>query len=140
MEKIDTEKIKEITNLKVGLTNYESEEFNRMKKLKVLSLTLLAGAILVGGTFTVDAMTDNAISTAVKDAVSDVLKVKVNGQDYNSHCEKLDDGTLKCTVDKEVVGNNIETEVSVEINDEYIDSVQNGDSESGFNVIVETAE
>lgn len=111
MKEIDTQHIKRLTNQKIAFANYEREELNKMKKLKTTILTMGIVALLAGGTITVDALTDNSISNSVGNAIGEVLNsinVKVNGKDYNSSCEKQTDGTYKCTIGKEFLGDDAE--------------------------------
>lgn len=114
MNEIDTKKIKKMTNNLIAYDNYEKERKMKKKKIKQITFTFLALFVVIGGTITVDAATDNAISNLVKDA----LTVKVNGQDKNANCEKLSNGNYKCTIDKEVTGN--DSEVIVEYNKDLL--------------------
>lgn len=99
MNKTDTDKIKKMTYQKIGFENYEKEEFRKMKKTKLAIYSLGIMAILLGGTFTVDAMTDNAISNTLKD----FLTVKIDDKDYNAKCVNQN-GLITCTLDEEATG------------------------------------
>lgn len=116
MTKFDIERIKQLTNEKIVLTNIEREEIMRHKKMKICVLSLIGIAIIVGGALAADALTDSSISNAIKENI--ITKLKINGKDYdyNSKCQKLEDGTIKCTLGKEVTEDS--EEVSVET---YID-------------------
>lgn len=111
---IDTNKIKKITNNLIACENYEKERKMKNKKLKNTAFIFLALFIVIGGTISVDAATDNKISNAIKDMIT----VKVNGQDKNAKCEKLSNGNIKCSLDKEVINGN---ETTFEYNTNLMD-------------------
>ncbi len=96
MNEIDTNKIKQMTNNLIAFENYEKERKLKKKKMKNMAFAFLALFVIVGGTITVDAATDNKISNAIKDMIT----VKVDGQDKNATCEKLDNGNIKCSLDE----------------------------------------
>lgn len=126
MMRIDTENIKMMTNQIIGYENYEKEKIMKRKQLKKITYAVFGIFILCIGTFTVNALTDNSVSNAVKDWFT----ITVDGDEHNASCIKSDDGTITCTVDKEVTG--IDEDVSFDINyDEYeIDANYDSDNES----------
>lgn len=99
MIKTDTDKIKKMTYQKIGYENYEKEELKKMKKTKYAIYSIGIIVTLIGGTFTVDAMIDNAISNTVKD----FFTVKIDDKDYNAKCTNQN-GSITCTIDKELTG------------------------------------
>lgn len=118
MKKIDTENILIKTNQLIGYENYKREERIMNKKLRNMAFVILGVITFAGGTFTVNAMTDNSIVEGIKS----VLKITVNGEDKNAKCEKTSDGNLKCVLDSEVLGND-NSEVTVELDEKYANDV-----------------
>lgn len=116
MAKFDASNIKEKTNYLVAYDLMKRSEEMKTIKLKHFTYVFIAVLVLVGGTFTVDAMTDNSISNAVKD----VFKIRVNDKDYNAKCDKTIEGNMKCRVDSEITG---DADVSFEINKDYLDKI-----------------
>lgn len=94
MKTFDVNNIIVATENKIGIYNYEKEGIMRRKRFKIMGILVLSVAVIGAGTFTVDALTDNSI----KKAVDDLVKVKVNGNEYNSTCVDSGDGTIKCKV------------------------------------------
>ena len=129
MAKFDTSKIKNKTNNLVAYDLMKRSEEMKTIKLKHFTYVFIAVLVLAGGTFTVDAMTDNSISNAVKD----VLKIKVNDKDYNAKCDKTSDGNMKCSVGAEITGTG---DYSFEINKDYLDKVDISFNEYGSNINV----
>lgn len=113
----DASKIKEQTNNLIAYELYERSENLKKHKLKTMSFIILSIMLLIVGTFTVNAMTDNAITNTIKDA----FKINVNDKDYNAKCEKLSNGNLKCSLGEEVLEKG--TETSFEINKDYVDKI-----------------
>ena len=101
MSNMDVERIKKMTNILVACDKFEKERIMRRKKVKKSLVVFLAVFILVGGSVSVDALTDNKIS----DTIKDVLNVRVNGEDKNAKCEKLNNGNVKCTLDDGIIDN-----------------------------------
>ena len=122
MNEIDTYNIKKMTKEKMAYDYYKKEEREMKKKFKVWSCVLIATGFLVGGTISADALTDGAISNAAKDAVASILKIKIDGEDYNAHCEKGDDGMMHCAVDSSVLKDNASFEMDVD--EDYMNSVE----------------
>ena len=118
MSQIDASKIKEKTNNLITYELMRRNEEMKKSKLKHITYIFIAVLVLAGGTFSVDAMTDNSISNAVKDA----LKIKVNNEDYNAKCDKTSDGMMKCILDESVLGNS--GEAILEISEEYIGDIE----------------
>lgn len=96
MNKIDTERIKSMTNELIGYENYKREK--KMKREKIRNITfVMVGAITLSlGTLTVDALSNNAISNKIKEVFS--MNVNINGQEEKSSCVKNEDGTITCTI------------------------------------------
>ena len=99
MNKIDTERIKNMTNQMIGYENYKKEKVMKKKKMKKIAYVFLSAITLCMGTLTVDALTNNAISDTVKDMFS--IRTNIDGKENNASCIKQDDGTFTCTVDGE---------------------------------------
>lgn len=114
MSHIDASKIKKMTNNLVAYQVYERNEKMKKNKLKHFTYAFLAVVFLSAGTVSVDAMTDNAISNAIKD----VLKVRVNDKDYNTKCQPGENGKMVCTLDESVLGDH-SVEFEVDENDLY---------------------
>ncbi len=132
MKKVDTENILKKTNQLIGYENYKREEKIMKKKLRNMTFVLVAVVTLVGGTFTANAMTDNSIVEGIKNA----FKVQVNGEEKNAKCEKVKDGYLKCVLDNEVLGND-NSEVTIELDENYADDVSLSFSTDGENTTSE---
>lgn len=113
---IDTSNIKKRTNNLIAYDLMKGSEEMKKIKLKYFAYIMVGISVLVGGTFTVDAVTDNSISKIVKD----VFNIKVNNQDYNAKCVKMADGNLKCSVDSKDLGGN---DFSFEVNKDYLDKI-----------------
>ncbi len=88
------ERIKELTNSMIAYCNYEKERKVKKEKMRKITIAFMGIFLLVGGAISVDALTDNKISEAIKD----VLTIKVDGQDKNAKCEKIGNGNVKCTL------------------------------------------
>ena len=99
MKQIDTERIKNMTSQMIGYDNYKKEKVMKKMKMRKVAYVFLGAVTLCVGTLTVDAMTDNAISSIVKDIFS--INFEVDGEEKNASCIKQDDGTFSCTVDGE---------------------------------------
>jgi len=127
MNEIDTEKIKKMTNNLIAYNNYEKEQKMKNKKLKNTLYTFLGLCIIIGGTITIDAATNNKISNLVKE----VLTIKINGEEKNANCEKLTNGNYKCTLDKNITGT--DGELTLEYNKDLL----NGLPEIKFNNILD---
>lgn len=109
MSSIDTTRIKEITNNRISYDLFLKEEEKKVKKIKKIGVITSICALFIIGTITVDAETDGAISTPIKNAI----KIKTNGEDKNATCTKLDDGSLNCKIDQSVTGSDTEVEVVI---------------------------
>lgn len=114
--KIDTDKIKKLTNQKIGYDNYEKEIQMKKNRLKNICCIFALLVVFSVGGYTVDAMSGNTISNNIKD----LLNIKVDGKDYNANCKKQD-GNIKCTLDESVLGEGSSAEVNVA--EEYADKV-----------------
>ncbi|MDE5539279.1 MAG: hypothetical protein K2J20_02190 [Bacilli bacterium] len=138
MSKIDTGKIKEITNDLIGYELYKRKEIMKKNKLKHLGYAAIAVVVLAGGVVSVDALTDNSISNTIKNTLS----VKVNDKDYNAKCTKNEKGVLVCNLDSEVLGEG--NEATFEISEEYIDGVSvdasDGDLSISIDKVIEKAD
>ncbi len=99
MKQIDTGRIKNMTSQMIGYENYKKEKVMKKMKMRKVAYVFLGAVTLCVGTLTVDAMTDNAISSTVKDIFS--INFDVDGEEKNASCIKQDDGTFSCTVDGE---------------------------------------
>lgn len=134
MAKFDTSKIKDMTNNLVAYDLMKGREEMKKIKFKHFTYAFVSVLVLVIGTFSVNALTDNSISNAVKDA----LKVKINDKEYNAKCDKTANGNMKCEIGADVTGNG---DVSFEIDKDYIDKIDvTGDSEGILFTIKDTAE
>ncbi len=125
--------IKKNTNRLIGYEMFRKEEKERMRKIKKISLSIAIFAFFIAGTFTVNAMTDNKIVDAVKEALN--LNVRVNGENKNAKCEKLDNGNIKCILDKEVT-NDDNIESTIEINPEYSDNLEAELENNNLNITI----
>lgn len=105
------DKIKYKTNQMIGFVNYERNEEMKKVKFKHFMVCIIAVGVFMGGIFTVDALTDNAISKTVNDTIQNALKVKVNGKDYNAKCQ-MENDVMKCSIDSDALGE--DTEVNIE--------------------------
>lgn len=112
MSKIDTSNIKRLTKEKISYTIYEREE--KMKKQKLIRFVVVIAifSVFIGGTFTVNALTDNKIVDTVTEKVKDVLKVKSNGKEYDASCKKESDGSITCTLPEELTGKDTESVIN----------------------------
>lgn len=97
MNKIDTERIKIMTNQVIGYENFKKEKAMKKMKMKKAIYVFLGAVTLCVGTLSVDALTNNAISNTVKDIFS--INVDIDGNKKISSCIKNEDGTITCTVD-----------------------------------------
>lgn len=113
---MNTLKIKEKTNHLIGYHNFLREEEKRVKKLKKITFVFATLSIFLAGTFTVNALTDNKIVDTVKEVFTP--KIKVNGEEKNATCEKKENGIIKCTMDKEVLGGSAEVEIEYDEKEE----------------------
>lgn len=102
--------IKNKTNLYIGYANFERSEQMKRLKLKHLSIVALAIALFVSSIITVNALTENKIGDAIQNTVENILKIKVNNEDYNAKCENAGD-KIKCTLDDERLNG---TEIEIE--------------------------
>lgn len=116
MNKIDTNKIKEMTNLKISYDIFMREEDLRKYKMKKIMFSFAFCFLAIVGTVSLDALTDNSISNGIKD----FFKIKVNGEDYNANCEKTENGTYKCDIKDQLKDG---TEVIFEVSDDNINNV-----------------
>lgn len=73
MSRLDLNKIKQMTNNKIGYSNYESEEFMKKKRIKLVIYCVSIFFLLILGTITVNAATNNSIIEFVTKII------KVNG-------------------------------------------------------------
>ncbi len=109
MSRLDTTRIKELTNNRISYDIFLKEEEKKMKKIKKIEVITTICALFITFTITVDAETGGAISTPIKNAI----KIKVDGEDKNATCTKKEDGSLNCKIDESVTGS--DTEVIVDI-------------------------
>lgn len=109
MFSIDTTRIKEITNNRISYDLFLKEEEKKVKKIKKIGVITSICALFIIGAITVDAKTDGAISTPIKNAI----KIKTDGEGKNATCTKLDDGSLNCKIDQSVTGSDTEVEVII---------------------------
>lgn len=75
MDNVNLQKIKEMTNKKIGYSNYEKEEFMRKKFFKYGIYSISICCLLAVGTITVNAATNNGIINFINRVI------KVNGQE-----------------------------------------------------------
>ena len=92
-------KVKELTNFKIGYENFEREEQKRNKKIKNSIFSILVVGLLVGGGFTVNALTDNSIGKTI----DRIISVTFNGKNYNADCKQNKDGSYSCIVDGDIL-------------------------------------
>ena len=118
---MNTQRIKKRTNLKIGYELWKREEEHKMRKIRNITITLIGVAFFTAGTFTVNAMTDNKIVDSIKEVFT--KQVKVDGEQKNAKCETLENGDIKCTLDKEVFGKE-NRESTIEIASEYKDKLE----------------
>lgn len=95
MSRLDIDKIVEMTNNKIGYDLFKKEERMRKYKMKKVFCIFMGVFILLIGTISVDALTDNSIGKAIDNFVN----VTVNGKDNNANCTKNADGTLSCKIE-----------------------------------------
>ena len=97
MNRIDTCKIKKITNQLIGYENFKMEEEMKSKKMRKLTF-VFSGILLFGiGTITANALTDNKIVDTSKDFVT-VKIISGNVEEVNNGtCKKLENGNYACT-------------------------------------------
>lgn len=112
MSKIDTSNIKRLTKEKISYTIYEREEKMKKQKLIRFAIVIAIFSVFIGGTFTVNALTDNKIVDTVTEKVKDVLKVKSNGKEYDASCKKESDGSITCTLPEELTGKDTESVIN----------------------------
>lgn len=112
MSKIDTSNIKRLTKEKISYTIYEREEKMKKQKLIRFAIVIAIFSVFIGGTFTVNALTDNKIVDTVTEKVKDVLKVKLNGKEYDASCKKESDGSITCTLPEELTGKDTESVIN----------------------------
>ncbi|MCX4365524.1 MAG: hypothetical protein OSJ70_07110 [Bacilli bacterium] len=94
MSNININKITEMTNIKIGYEHFEREDEMKKNKFNKAIYGLMGVCILTIGTVSVNALTDNSIGKAI----DNLVKVKVNGKDYNSTCTERSDGSIYCKV------------------------------------------
>lgn len=116
MAKFDASNIKEKTNYLVAYDLMKGRDELKRIKIKHFTYIFIAVLVLVGGTFSVDAMTDNSISNTIKEA----LKINVNKKDYNATCDKTENGNMKCTIGSEVTGS---SDFALEIDKDDLDKL-----------------
>ena len=116
MAKFDASNIKEKTNYLVAYDLMKGRDELKRIKIKHFTYIFIAVLVLAGGTFSVDAMTDNSISNTIKEA----LKINVNKKDYNAKCDKTENGNMKCTIGSEVTGS---SDLSLEIDKDDLDKL-----------------
>lgn len=98
MSKPNIDNIMRITNTKIGYANYEREELMKKNKMKKVLYAFMGVSILTVSTVSVNALTDNSIGKAIDETINNLVKVKVNGEDYNSTCTNNSDGSVSCKV------------------------------------------
>ena len=116
MAKFDASNIKEKTNYLVAYDLMKGRDELKRIKIKHFTYIFIAVLVLAGGTFSVDAMTDNMVSNTIKEA----LKINVNKKDYNAKCDKTENGNMKCTIGSEVTGS---SDLSLEIDKDNLDKL-----------------
>lgn len=99
MNKIDTDRIKNMTSQMIGYENFKKEKVMKKMRIRKFIYVFLGAITLCIGTLTVDAMTNNAISDTIKNIFS--INFDIDGEERNANCIKQDDGTFMCTVDGE---------------------------------------
>ena len=109
MSRLDTTRIKELTNDRISYDIFLKEEEKKMKKIKKIGVITIICALFIIGTITVDAETGGAISTPIKN----IIKIKTEGEDKNATCTKKEDGSLNCRIDESVTGDDIEVIVEI---------------------------
>ncbi len=112
MSRIDTSNIKRLTKEKISYTIYEREEQMKKQNLIRFAVFITIFSVFIGGTFTVNALTDNKIVETVTEKVKDVLKVKSNGKEYDASCKKESDGSITCTLPEELTGKDTESVIN----------------------------
>lgn len=129
MSQFDASKIKEMTNTLVAYDLMRKDEEMRVLKFKHITYIAIAVVLLIGGTISVDAMTDNSISNAVKD----VLKIKVNNEDYNAKCTKTTEGNMKCKIDSNILEGG---EATFEVSSDALENVEVNADKNNFELII----
>ncbi len=137
MSNIDTSNIKRLTKEKITFTIYEREEKMKKDKITHIVVAITIFSIFIGGTFTVNALTDNKIVDTVAKKVKDVLKVKSNGKEYDANCRKESNGSITCTLPEELTGKGSESTINV--SDEYLDKIDLEYKENEDGTEVETS-
>ena len=119
MNKIDTQKIKDITNQLIGYENFKMEE--KMKKNKLRNIAFIfIGIILLGiSTMTVNALTNNAVDEAIKKIIPFKVINKNDEDIKNATCTELDNGNISCTIEEDSENGNKQFEINVEYNPNY---------------------
>ncbi len=117
MKQIDTDKIKNLTKEKIAYANFKKEEKMKKKKIAHTITFLFVLGFFICGTITVNAITDNKVVEGVKEA----LKLKINDKEYNSNCQKEENGMITCRISEEVTGT--DTQANITISEENFDKV-----------------
>lgn len=113
---MNTESIIKKTNQLIGYEKFEREKRRKMKKVRNVLLSLSILAVFLASGFTVNALSDNGIVNSIKEALN--LNIKVNGEEKNATCKQEENGNIKCTLDKEVLGED-GTEIEIEYQEDF---------------------
>ncbi len=115
MNKIDTERIKSITNQMIGYENFKKEKIMIKNKIKKVTYVFLGTITLSMGTLTVDALTNNAISDTIKNIFS--IKMHIDGQEQNASCFKKENGIITCTTNNQITESKENTTFDIKLTD-----------------------
>ncbi len=133
MNKIDTNQIKEMTNQLIGYENFKMEE--KMKKKKLLNIAFVFGGIILLGfsTITVNALTNNVVSDAIKKIIPFKVINKNDEDIKNATCTELDNGNISCIIEEDSEDDDNKFEITVEYDPSY-------DKEKGETFLYEYSE
>lgn len=113
MSKIDTFKIKEMTNQLIGYDNFKMEEDMRKKKYKKIALFTLGFVLFGGSVVTVNALTNNG----VVNTIGKVIPIKIVSSDEesgNATCKEVSNGKYSCTYEGELIDGQLSYSVEYE--------------------------
>ena len=119
MNKIDTQKIKDITNQLIGYENFKMEEKMKKNKLRNIAFIFIVIILLGISTMTVNALTNNAVDEAIKKIIPFKVINKNDEDIKNATCTELDNGNISCTIEEDSENGNKQFEINVEYNPNY---------------------
>ncbi len=102
MRKIDTFKIKEMTNQLIGYDNFIMEEKMNKSKTKNIALVSLGVLAFGGGVATVNALTDNGVVNTIGKAIP-IKIISSDEEAMNATCKEVGNGKYSCTYEGETL-------------------------------------